>query len=180
MKVLCKDLYAELRAVLGAEVKAAGYKRVKGGMLGWTRPAGERHLTFWFQCDKYGWFQDFGSSFTLEFQLADKPDVGTGLQRRDRFLGLLEPDDREIVRTINNRILQGLPPPAPNHPVLMLGEELRGWFMSAYKPEPQPYPAKRDVWLHYAAPEHVTQWAQFFKPRLAAMLERFEARHRAN
>lgn len=105
--------------------------------LGWTRPAGDRHLSFWFQLDRYGWFDEVGSRFTLEFQLSANADAAAGrFDERERFLKLLDAEEREGIRSINNRILGALPPLSPNHPVLALSEEMRGWFLSAYKPAP--------------------------------------------
>lgn len=158
-----------LRSALARELKAAGFQRLQKVTLGWTRPAGDRHLSFWFQLDRFGWFDEVGSSFTLEFELSGKGE---------RFLQLLDAEDREVVRAINNRILGGLRPLSPNHPALALSEEKRGWFLSAYKPDPEPYAAHRDIWLHYTSVADVAEWARFFQVRLPRMAATFEDRQR--
>jgi hypothetical protein len=177
VKVLAKDVYSLLRSAFFRDLKGAGFRKLEKVTLGWTRPSGERHLSFWVQLDRHGWFDDVGSSFTIEFQLSAKILSGAGgFAERERFAQLLDARERETVREINNRILSGLRPLSPNHPALLLNEEMRGWFLSKYKPEPEPYPENRDVWLHYAAIDHVAEWARFFQPRLVRLAAAFEAR----
>lgn len=174
MTVTSKEVYPVLRAELAPQMKAAGFRRLKTGVLGWTRPRGQEYLTLWFQCDHHGWFADFGSSFTLEFQLGADAVAGsmTALRKRERFGPLLSAEDRDRVRLMSNRILEQLPGPGPTDPA----------FITAYRPETSPYPPHRDIWLHYAAKEHVAEWAAFFRPRMLDLVSSFEKRfgERAN
>lgn len=173
-KVTSRDVYKILRESLGQIARQAGFKRLKTGMLGWTRPAVDKHLSFWFQCDRYGWFVDFGSRFTLEFQLARNPAPGSGpLDQCVRFNELLTDQERETVRVTNNNVLESLPTPGPRSPVAMLPEEQRRWFLSAYQPRLEPYLPQHDIWLHYFARRDVEVWAAFFRDRLTRLTSDF-------
>ena len=142
-----------------------------------NRPATDgRYLSFWLQCDKYGWFQDFGSKVTLELQVADDPRPGYGcLLDRERFTTLLTDTEIELIRALNNKVICSLPTPSDN-PVFLLGEEAQTWFMSDYQLHSEPYARNQDVWLHYFVPQHVETWAAFFSERIlrigAALLDR--------
>jgi len=176
MKVLAKDLYKTLRESLGPELKAAGLRRLKMGMLGWTRPCKDKHLSVWFQSDRWGWFPDFGSSFTIEFQIDNVAGIGGSLMfGRARFMSLLSAEEREVVRSINNRILASIPPISPESPIALLGDKLQEGFLSSYRLSPEPYDPSQDVWLHYRRPENVAEWGDFFKPRMLRMIQQFES-----
>lgn len=176
MKVTSKDMYGILRDALAPGLKAAGFKRTSGGMLGWYKPVDGRYLSFWFQCDRYGWFQDFGSKFTLELQMADDPRPACGgLLDRKRFATFLSDAELELVRALNNDVLRSLPAPSPDNPVLLLGEEEQKRFMSGYQPHVEPYVAGQDVWLHYFTVRHVETWAAFFSDRILRIGDAFLA-----
>jgi uncharacterized protein DUF6632 len=99
-KITSKQLYAGLRDALALTLRSEGFSRTKGGWLGWTRRRDGEHLTFWFQCDRWGWDPAFGSRFTLEFQLGGTPVPAEGsLEFRVRYAELLSAD--ELVRELN-------------------------------------------------------------------------------
>jgi hypothetical protein len=174
MKVLSKDLYSTLRVALAPQLKARRFNRLKGSGLGWARNESSKVFCFWFQCDRYGWFDSLGSSFTLEFQLDDCPLAGSKqFSNRARFFELLDDSDRKLVWALNNMVLTSLPPIPLEHPALSLSPELKAAFFSAYQVSPAPYPADADVWLHYYTPLHVATWADFFRDRLATMEQAF-------
>ncbi|MDX1253510.1 MAG: hypothetical protein IDH49_14920 [Gammaproteobacteria bacterium] len=176
MTVTSKDMYKILREALAPGLKVAGFKRTSGGMLGWYKPIDGRYLSFWFQCDKYGWFQDFGSKVTLELQVADDPRPGYGrLLDRERFATFLTDTELEVVRALNNDVIRSLPVPSPNNPVFLLGDEGQKWFMSDYRLHVEPYARNQDVWLHYFTPQHVETWAAFFSDRILRIGDAFLA-----
>lgn len=177
MKVTSKDMYRILREALAPGLKSAGFKRTPGGMLGWYKPIDGRNLSFWFQYDKYGWFQDFGSKVTLELQIADDPRPGHGgLLSRKRFATFLTDSELELVRALNNEVILSLPAPSPSNPVFLLDEEGQRWFMSDYQLHIAPYVTGQDVWLHYFTPQQVETWAAFFKDRILHIADAFLAR----
>ena len=177
MKILSKDLYRLLRESLAPGLKAANFKRLRDAPLGWSREGSLGHCSFWFQCDRYGWFDPMGSSFTLEFQVAEDAGAATGfLGNRKRFFGLLSPSEREFVQRTNNDIKRSLKMPGPGSPVFLLPPRMQKTFMEMYQPIEEPHPPNHDVWLHYASEEHVAIWAGFFRERLVRMVEGFEAK----
>jgi hypothetical protein len=172
--VTSRELYSLLRERIAPGLKQLGYKRLTGAMLGWTRPFGTEHLAFWFQCDRYGYMQDFGSSFTIEFQVSADTKFASGdLLRRERFHTLLSPEDLELVRELNNSVLSSLPEPGPSNPLHHVAPQLRESFVQAYLPEPTPYDRARDIWLHYFSAGDVRSWAEFLAPRIPGMVERY-------
>jgi hypothetical protein len=174
MKVSSRDLYARLRDVLAPSMKAAGFRRLKGSTLGWSRPAGPGTTNAWFQCDRYGWDASFGSSFTLEFRMAANAGTGMGsVPSLQRFPTLLSLVDLEHVRQLNNAILGSLPEIGPDHPYRLLPTEYLEAVMSKYRPQLEPYNPNLDPWAHFYSADHVDQWARFFEPRLIPMAERF-------
>ena len=178
MKITAKILYGMLRDALAAELKAAGFLRLKAGVLGWTRLIGKESLTFWFQCDKWGWDNAFGSRFTLEFQLARSPVAGaTGnFNKRFRFAQLLTSEELETVRSMNNSVKSSLEEPKPGHPIFYLGPEGQKAIRQDYELTVQPYRADEDVWLNYFTSEQVAEWAAFFKSRILRMATEFAER----
>jgi len=109
--VTSKQFYQELRSVLAPLMEADGFKRMSQGGLGWTKPCITEHLFLWFQCNKWGWSEVWGSTFTLEFQLA--PEAGDAMTfkgRRERIGDLLEGfQELDELRLMNNAIIERLP-----------------------------------------------------------------------
>ena len=176
MKVTSKDFYAIFRESLAPVMKKAGFKRLKMGSLGWTRPENNGYLCVWVHVDKYGWFPDFGSKFMLEFELGTKPELSTNtLDKMRNFTGLLSPDELETVRVLNNSVVQALPPPQPSNPFWALNEEWQKMFMLDYQIRVEPYPPNDYVWLHYFTRQDVEVWAVFFKERILRMTSDFLA-----
>ena len=165
MTVTSKEVYRILRAELQPQMKAAGFRRLKTGELAWTRPLRQEHLTLWFQCHPRGSDNEMGSNFVLEFQLDPRLVAGAPrLSTRRRFGPLLTEEERETVWRMNDRILGALPDPGPNRPV-------RTQYLHTLR---QPYLPNTDIWLHYTAKEHVSDWAAFFRPRMLDLVSRFE------
>lgn len=170
--VTSRELYSLLRKRIAPGLKQHGFKRLQGAMLGWTRPFNSEHLAFWFQCDRYGYMQDFGSSFTLEFQLSPDATFATGdLLRRERFYTLLTSADLELIRELNNSVLSSLPEPGPSNPVHFIAPHLRESLLQSYRPQLAPYANAKDIWLHYFSANDVRSWAEFLQPRMSRMIE---------
>jgi hypothetical protein len=153
-KITAKQLYAGLREALAPTLRSAGFSRTRGGWLGWTRRRDSEHLTFWFQCDKWGWDPAFGSRFILEFQLGPSPVPGEGsLENRLRY------DE-----------------PSPEHPIFLVEEEAQEALRAQYRPRLEPYNPRHDVWLHYFKPHDVSAWGSFLEPRILRVASDFVTR----
>jgi len=172
------EVYRVLRANLGASCKAAGFRRTKGGMLGWYRPHEGRQLVFWFQCSRHGWDPHVGSQFTLEFQLADRPETGLGLRNRSGFCEFLTAEELEEVRARQNEVIAALTPPPAGHWSEQLEVWARDWYLGQFEQVGEPYAAGQDVWLRYGREDDVARWAGFLLPRLSRMLLEFETQTR--
>ena len=59
-------------------------------MASWCKPYGDQFLVFWFQCSSDGWDPYAGSQFTVEFQIANRPVLGLGVNRKRLALLLTE------------------------------------------------------------------------------------------
>jgi hypothetical protein len=177
-KVASKDLYRILRNGCGGAMKTLGFGKLAGTSLGWTRREGDEHLSVWFQVDRNGWEDGFGSRFTYEFQRGRDAATGTGrFDRRRRFFQLIDADRREQVRKCNDVILTGLPRFAanPNLAAVLKGmhPSMLEMWTNSYAPSTGPYPAGLDVWLHYFKPTDVERWATWIADSLAPQLAAF-------
>ena len=167
------EVYRLLRARLAPTCKALGFRRAEGGMLGWSRSAGEAaHMTFWCQCSQDGWDVYAGSRFTVEFQRSDDPRPGTG-RPRVRFGALLAADERETIRRIQNQVIAALPPPPRDHP-LLAEPSLRAYYAARFVGVAAPYAATDDIWLRYHAPADVERWAELLTDRMPHLVRAFE------
>jgi hypothetical protein len=165
MKISSKQLYSRIKDNIQAEMKERGYKRTKGGMLGWYRPHLNNYIVLWFQCDKWGWQQDWGSKFTIEFQFSDSNEIAVGTISRMRVPYMLGDDDLEIMRERNDSIIKssegykngGLSTIEVKGVVI----PLLGKLLSE-----QPYNRNFDPWFDYYNVEDIDYWSKFFISRL--------------
>jgi hypothetical protein len=168
------EVYALLKVVLAPWFKENGFKRAKG-LLSWARPAGDSHTVVWCQISQNGWESHAGSKFVVEFQRSAAPVVGAHPGGRMRLASLLTSDEREQVRAIQNLVISSLTPPPPSHPYLHISASVSKWYLEQFERVAEPYPDRYDVWLRYAAPEHVNQWASFILEKLPKCVAAMEA-----
>ena len=64
------ELYKCFRTMLGPIMKENRFSKMQGTQLGWARPSKDDILMIWFQCDKWGWNNVWGSRFTINFHIA--------------------------------------------------------------------------------------------------------------
>lgn len=173
MKVTPKVLFRELRATLDAPLAVAGFQ-LADPALGWAKRAGEGFLGVWFQCDKWGWDADWGSSFTVEFQFGPAPVQGISGATGKRIGYLLEgfPELDELRRR-NNEVIARLPGTTDGKlEVLRAGDtEI---VMKGYRVDPAPAVYGRDIWLHYHSVADARAWAGYFRESLAHFIGLFE------
>jgi hypothetical protein len=172
------DVYKVIREVIQPWTKHSGFKRARGGMLGYVRPSsdGSTFETFWFQCSKDGWDPYAGSKFTLEFQKAPESGPGHG-NHRSRFHQLLSAEHREQVRILQNNVIRKLQPPPPDHWVHSADGDLKRRYSARFEEVRGPYRESDDVWMRYADEADVRSWAYFLLPLLPQVLEHFSAKH---
>jgi hypothetical protein len=157
-------------------MKREGFNNLKRSSLGWTRKAANGHLFLWFQCDKWGWTDNWGSTFTLEFQLAPKPtDAMTMLGRRERIGHLLEGfEELDELRIRNNLVIERLPGALDGRWLTKAMEDGTQIVVEGYKIDPDKAIYGRDVWMNYYTLEDVRNWASYFERKLSRFISLFE------
>jgi hypothetical protein len=170
MKVSSKDLYKALRTPLAPEMKAAGFSTIKEGRLGWRRGS----TSLFFQCDKWGWTEDWGSSFTLEFHL-DSVDEPTPKKARFERLGYLLEGFPELddLRLRKNEIISRLPGTIGNR-IVTRDYEGAEIVVIGEKVNPEPLIYGKDIWLNYHTPSDAHDWGEYFLSNLLRFVSIFE------
>jgi len=176
MKITSKMLYQELRSVLAPLMKLSGFKTTKGGMLGWKRPTTGGYLSLWFQCDKWGWNERWGSQFVLQFSIASEPsDAMTPTGRFERIGFLLEGfEELDELRIKNNSVIEHLPGTINHQLVTGILHDGSEYIAEGYKVDNQKAIYGRDIWLNYYSIEDVRDWAHYFEKNLLNYVSLFE------
>lgn len=176
MKITSKILYRELRSMLGPVMKDAGFGGLKGGYLGWSRPAAGGHLALWFQSDKWGWNDLWGSRYTVEFHMAPEvADVLSGKGRRERLGYVLEGfAELDELRLWNNSVIAKLPGTVNGRWVTSRLPDGTEVMVEGYKVDPDKAVYGRDIWLNYYSLDDIGMWGEYFKQRLLRFIALFE------
>jgi hypothetical protein len=176
MKITSKILYRELGNMLRPMMKDAGFRNLKGGYLGWSRPAAGGHLAFWFQSDKWGWNDLWGSRFTVEFHMApESSDVLSAKGRRERIGHLLEGfEELDELRLWNNSVIEKLPGTVDGRWVTNSLSDGTEVVVEGYKVDPDKAVYGRDIWLNYYSLDDVGMWGEYFRQRLLRFVSLFE------
>jgi hypothetical protein len=169
-----RQLYSALREHLAPLFKANGFKRATT-MLSWVRPRGELYEGVWCQADQRGWDAYAGSKFVVEFQLGPEPVIGGKTICRRRIGKLLNPAEREEVRSTQNRVIASLRKPPKNYAVLNVCEEVSALYLEEFNLVKQPYGEDTDIWFRYVSKEDVERWAKFLVDKLPNCLRQVEA-----
>jgi hypothetical protein len=156
-------------------MKALQFKSIKDGMLGWERPTTDGSLCVWFQCDKWGWNERWGSTFSLSFTTYPQPGQGGKCIRDERLGFLLEGfDEYDELRLRNNAVIARLPGTLNRQVVLGKTRDGREYVVEGYRAQTEPLVLGEDVWLNYHSLADARDWAAYFGatlPRLVAMYE---------
>lgn len=173
--VTSKHFYQELRSVLAPAMKADGFKRIRGERLGWFKPSGSEYVFLWFQCNKWGWDARWGSTFTLEFQIAPNAgDAMTFAGRRERIGHLLEGyEELDELRRVDNAIIERLPGTQEDQAVTVVDDAGKVCALESFVVDPEPAVYGRDIWLNYYSSEDVRAWAWYFQKKLPYFLTVF-------
>jgi hypothetical protein len=162
-----------LRNELAPLLKSMGFRRGKT-LLSWSRKRNGRYTVLWCQVSRDGWDDYAGSKFVVELQRSDSPEVGALPSTRARIAKLLTDDQRDEVWRLQNRVISDLVRPPRTHPTLHVSAEVSKWYLKKFDPVPVRYRPNDDVWLRYAKPEHVKEWAELLlrvSPGSVATLE---------
>lgn len=168
------DVYALLRAELGPWFKSTGFKRAKG-LLSWWRPQGPASTVVWCQISQDGWDDYAGSKFVVEFQRSLDSTPSAMPSRRARLARLMSADARGELLAIQNAVISSLQAPPESYFKLHISESVTRWYRKNFEPVTAAYSERDDVWLRYAAPTHVTNWARFILAQLPACVAAAES-----
>ena len=163
--------------MLSSPLTVAGFRRAKGVSLGWSRPEGDGSVFVSFQCDKYGWSDDWGSTFTCEIEISRSYQPrAADLGGRFRFSHLLTGEELETLRERNNKVIEALPGYRAGKTVAATDEQGMECVIVGYRPAAEPYHSGWDTWMHYASETHVAQWGAYLEAVLPKLIERAKAR----
>jgi hypothetical protein len=174
MPLSASELHAAARHALDPTLRDLGFGRVpKTSTAAWIRPEASRWLMLWFQPDRWNGPQSAGFKFTVELRLAEQP-VLYAAGRRARLPALLEPDERERLRQMENRVLARLPGPDRGY-LRSLPDSLREALLADRKPRLVPYPAGLDVWFRHQDRDDVDALLALIVEVLPSAIDRFLA-----
>jgi hypothetical protein len=180
MKVSPRDFYKELRHALGPLMKAGGFRSIKGAALAWERPATDGYLCVWFECDKWGWNERWGCTFTLGFDTRAQPGPGGRALRDERLGYLLEGfDEYDQLRVRNNAVVARLPGTLNHQLVLGRTRDGRDYVMEGHRVETEPFVLGKDTWLNYHSIDDVRDWAAYFAANLLRFVSMYENQTRS-
>ena len=156
MQVLAKQVHTLLSRELADALQVQGFSRIQGSSFAWTRQESDGHLTLWAQCDRHGWDKLWGSTFTLELQLAPTAGVATGgISDRHRLAHMLDAAELEDMRVRNNKVIEELPGSVAGSAVDYMEPDGTCTTIIGFKPISEPYAQGIDAWMHYYTSEHV-------------------------
>lgn len=168
MKVTPKLLYRELRSALEPVMTGLGFKNEKDSRLGWSRPSGAGPVTVWFQADKWGWDDSWGSKFTVEFALAGRLPERIGY--------LLEGfEELDQLRIGNNEVIDALPGTTQGLLRVIALDDGSDFVATGCRRDEATAVYGRDIWLHYHSVEHVQKWGAYFAEHLPDFISLFES-----
>ncbi len=177
MKVTSGQVYTTLKGILSSPLTTAGFRRAKGVSLGWTKPEGDGSAFVSFQCDKYGWSDDWGSTFTCEIELSRTSQPrAANFGGRFRLSHLLTGEELETLRERNNRIIEALPGYLAGKTVAVTDGQGMECVIVGFRPAAEPYHSGWDTWMHYASEAHVAEWGAYLETVLPILFARAKAR----
>ncbi|WP_317929798.1 hypothetical protein [Halioxenophilus sp. WMMB6] len=166
MKINSKLFHKIVKHNISGQLTNFGYIKTKGAMAGGCKPMNDKFFLFWFQCDKWGWEDNWGSSFTIEFQLSNSDEIAGGsLLQRGRLPTYLSDSELEVMRHKNNEVIKTtigfkqqlqVVTEADGERIVALGKE----------PSDKPYNSNLDPWFHYYLEDDIHFWSTFFLERL--------------
>jgi hypothetical protein len=177
MKVSARDVHRTLRQHLGPALELLGFRAIRGASFAAGRSEGERYCTLWAQSDKYGWDDDWGGSFTIEFQLSlSQPPAEASILERARISHLLAAEQLDEMRLRNNAVIEQLPGFLAKRMVSVSEPDGTEIVVVGVVPADGPYIAGHDIWFHYSCTEHLQQWSAFVAGLLPTCLSSLHAR----
>ena len=144
-KMKSTEVYKIINLIIKDDFKALGYKKTKGGMLGFYKQINKLYVIFWFQCSQSAFNFYTGSKFTIEFHLSETDEIRKNMKK-----------------------------PPSNYSLLNMSDDIKKWFMKNYEPIRDVYNNDTDIWLRYIEEKDIKEWVEYFKniiKRIVGVLE---------
>ena len=168
------EVYKTINVIIKEDFKALGYKKTKGGMLGFYKQINELYVIFWFQCAQSAFNFYTGSKFVIEFQLSETDGIGAKAIERNRISHYLTQEELKYITKKENEIRKKMKKPPSNYPLLNMSDDIKKWFLKNYEPVKDVYNNDMDIWLRYIEEKDIKEWAEYFKniiKRIVGILE---------
>jgi len=158
--IKANEVYRTLREGLRPWFQAEGFRRTKGGMLGWYKAVREAYLVVGFYCmPPAGGDPFYGSSFTVQFELSRTSSIGaSNVARLDTLLSQAQ---LNRLLDIQNAVVAKLKKPDKNHHIFRTPQVLIDQYLSEFEPLTRDKVHWYNQWLSYHDAEDVRQWTKF-------------------
>ena len=169
-----REVYQEINKIIFPNLKSNGFKKTKGGMLGFYKQLKEYYLVIWFQCSQYGFDQLAGSKFIVEIQISETNEMGNPSIVRERIPFFLTEKDFENIVRVENEIKYKLQKPLKTHYIFSLTDNIKNWYKKKFKKAIIKYNNKSDIWFVYFDQADVEKWTKLIEPMLNKVIHDFE------
>ena len=174
--IRANEVYRTLRETLAPWFKIEGFRRTKGGMLGWYRPHDERYLVIGFYCwPPPGGDPLYGSCFTVEFSISKQPGIGWAGRNTARLNELLGTTQFDLFLEQQNSVIARLQKPGRNHSIFKMPATLIESYLSEFDPLTRDNAYRYSQWLRYQDEEDVRHWAEFLLKLMPELVPKFIA-----
>jgi hypothetical protein len=158
-------------AALGPGFAADGFeRRAASAAAVWQRPTVQEFVVAWVQPtrspDSSGWY---GSRFIIEFRRGAQPRAGV-FGPGFRFCQLLDDEERERVRDVQNAVIRRLPPP-PARVFRTLDERAREAYLAHGRQVTAAYGRDHDIWFRYRDERDLDAWFRLLPVLLPGVLD---------
>jgi hypothetical protein len=167
-----RRLYALLKAELDLSLRQLGFIRINTCPLTYSYVDTVEELTLWFEAEDSNWDPLWGSAFTMELErVPHEFEKKFRRETRAKFSALLDRDDLEELRAMNNEVIAALPGTTRDAAIYLVdtasGQDV---VFAGVRAQKTPYGLGWNVWMRYLDSDHIVAWADFLRPRLPALV----------
>ncbi|WP_286753988.1 MULTISPECIES: hypothetical protein [Sphingobacterium] len=168
------EVYRIINKIIFPELKGAGFKKTKSGMLGFYKQLKDHYLVIWFQCAQGGFDAYAGSKFVVEVQISKNNDIGSPSIFRERIPFFLTVDDLARVTELENKVKDKLRLPPNNHYIFGMDENIQLWYKKKFEKVENIYKNSSDIWFVYFDETDINNWIESLQPVIRKVIFDFE------
>lgn len=167
-----RRLYALLKTELDLSLRQLGFVRINTSPLTYSYVDTVEELNLWFEAEETPWDPLWGSAFTMELErVPHEIERRYRRETRAKFSALLDRDDLEELRAINNQVIAALPGTVRDAAVYLVdGASGQDVVFAGVRAQRTPYGLGWNVWMRYLDSDHIGAWANFLRPRLPMLV----------